>query len=136
MGSHRRRLPEGRSWPLRPSQIAEVLDEAGAPQPTRIGRYGTARVKTVTLNLLWRPEPDWYFGSWQGGDEHVTVSFSSAPSDVRAEVEQSMLAEAIPALAEWLRRASTAPEGWRILEHFRSWTWTSGRIISSGDDVP
>ena len=137
MGSHRRRLPKGRSWPLRPSQIAEVLAELGAPQPTRIWKNaGPATTETVILRVLWWPEPNRYFGSWAGGDEHVTVSFNSAPSEVRADVERAMLSEAIPALAEWLRRASAAPEGWRVLEHSHSWTWAAGRIISSGDDVP
>ena len=73
VGTQRRRLPKGQSWPLRPSQIAEVLAELGAPQPTRIGKFATAGTDSVTLMVRWRPEPDRYFGSWQGGDEHVWV---------------------------------------------------------------
>jgi hypothetical protein len=136
MGTHRRRLPQGRSWPLRPSQIVDVLAELEAPQPTQITKSGTARTDTVTLIVRWQPESWGPFASWEGGDEQVWVSFNSAPSDVRADVERAMLSEAIPALAEWLRRASTAPEGWRVLEHRHDWTWAAGRIISSGDDVP
>src|SRR5438067_13911730 len=136
MGTHRRRLPRGRSWPLRPAQVAELLAELGAPQPSHISAYGTARTDAVTLWASWRPEPGPHSSPWQGGNEHVWVAFNSAPSEVRAEVERAMLAVAVPALADWLRRAAQAPEGWRIMRHRRSWTWHDGQVTASGDDVP
>lgn len=136
MGTHRRRQPQGRSWPLRPAQVAELLAELGAPQPSYISAWGTARTVYVTLSASWRPEPGPHSSAWEGGDEHVWVSFNSAPSEVRAEVERAMLVEAVPALADWLRRAAQAPEGWKIMRHRWTWTWRHGEVTVSGDDLP
>jgi hypothetical protein len=66
----------------------------------------------------------------------VRVVFTSVLSTQRAEAEAEYLRDAVPALAEWLLRASTAPEGWRILEHWHYWTWSGSSIESSGDEVP
>src|SRR5437667_409306 len=107
MGTRRRRLPQGRSWPLRPAKIAEVFADLAAPQPSVIDKYvGNARAEQVHLTVLWNPRRSWSAEPWEGGDEHVRVQFNSVPSDVRLQVEQTMLAEAVPDLAAWLKRAS------------------------------
>jgi len=137
MGTRRRRLPQGRSWPLRPAKLVEALTDLGAPEPSVIYKnLGDAKARTVYLAVHWNPRRSRWSAPWGGGDEHVYVRISSAPSEVRSEVERDLFAGAVPELADWLRRASTAPEGWRILAHERIWTWAEGQVEVSGDDAP
>jgi hypothetical protein len=137
MGTRRRRLSRGRSWPLREARLVETLADLGAPRPSVIYKsLGNIKSRTVDLAVHWNPRRSWWSDPWQGGDEHVYLRFNSAPSEVRSEVERALLSDAVPALADWLKRASTAPEGWRILKHDRTWTWADGQVRASGDDPP
>ena len=134
VGTHRRDLPKGRSWPLRIAQIEELLIQRGAPHPSRISRFPGSRNAPTRVSLLWYPtgraQP------WQGGDEFVSVGYTSVPSEHRAQAERELLAKAIPELADWLLGASRAPEGWRILPHDRVWIWEVGGVSASGDTPP
>ena len=119
------------------TELVETLTDLGAPQPSHIYKgSGNLRARTVSLYVHWHPRRSRWSKPWGGGDESVDVVFTSAPSEVRSEVERALLTEAVPALADWLRRASTAPEGWRILKHHRRWTWADGQVEASGDDPP
>jgi hypothetical protein len=71
---------------------------------------------------------------WAGGDEHVAVRIHDVPSDERAIVEHALLATALPDLVRWLREASTAREGWRMLRHSRTWRWLEGELVSGRDE--
>ena len=134
VGTHRRDLPKGRSWPLRIAQIEELLIERGAPHPSRISRFPGPRTAPTKVSLLWYPtgraQP------WQGGDEYVSVVYTSVPSEHRAQAARELLAEVIPELADWLLGASQAPEGWLILPHDRVRTWEVGGVSASGDTPP
>src|SRR5262249_29878903 len=87
------------------------------------------------VTLDWSPRRSPWEEPWEGGDEYVTVSFTSVLSTQRTAAEEAYLRDTIPELAVWLVRASVAPEGWRILRHRRVWTWRSGRVEASGDEV-
>ena len=120
---------------MRQSEVAELLAERGAPQPTSIVRFVGTNTPRGHLTVLWRPRAGRVLAQgWEGGDENVLVQFSSVPTSDRPRVEQAFRRDVIPELAEWLRRASDAPEGWRILSHKRSWTWDDGAISTSGDE--
>ncbi|MDQ1475700.1 MAG: hypothetical protein QOE62_929, partial [Actinomycetota bacterium] len=54
--------------------------------------------------------------SWDGGPEHVVVTYTDVASDQRAAAEAAYLSVVLPELAEWLIRAVAAPEGWRVLD--------------------
>ena len=117
-------------------QFEEALIKLGAPIPSRIWRFvGTAK-KTTYLTLSWSPLRHHWAEPWGGGDEYVTVSFTSVSSERRAEVRDLYLRRIVPELAGWLRSAATAPEGWRVLRHVRHWDWAEGVLEVSGDAVP
>ena len=68
--------------------------------------------------------------------EHVVVTYTDIASNRRAAAEAAYVAEVLPELADWLVSAAAAPEGWRILNHGRTWTWTDAGVECSGDDFP
>jgi hypothetical protein len=136
MGTHRRELPRGRSWPISVSQVEEALANLGAPLPSRIRRFvGAAKGKTY-FTLSWNPQRSHWAKPWSAGDEYVSVTFTSVASDHRAEVRDIYVGTVLPDLAAWLCRASEAPEGWRILRHERHWNWSEGDLEVSGDNPP
>ena len=81
MGTHRRRLARGRSWPLRRSLIESVLAEHGAPHLTTIsGVSGASRSGRAGMTVRWHPGRPGYPDGWGGGPEYVALSFSSVAS--------------------------------------------------------
>jgi hypothetical protein len=64
----------------------------------------------------------------------VSITIHDVSSDERAAVERALISLAIPEVVEWLRRAAVAPEGWKILQHRRSWRWSDGALTTGHDD--
>jgi hypothetical protein len=118
------------------SQVEQALTSFGAPLPSRIWRYAGAAKGTTYFTLTWNPRRSNWGEPWGGGDEFVTVTFTSVASARRTEVRDLYLGTVLPDLAGWLRRAATAPEGWRILRHGRHWNWSEGILEVSGDEAP
>jgi hypothetical protein len=148
MKAKRHQLPTDRRWPLSPRQVYDALDQAGAPHPSwirrsrpyrpqhlstrdRAGRRGAELVaaSSLILTVSWSPPGSWGV-RWEGGPETVTVWIADIAAADRFSILEAALTTAVPQLAAWLRWASDAPEGWRILRHCRVWHWTGGRITS------
>jgi hypothetical protein len=86
------------------------------------------------LVVTWGPEPSPYFDYWNAGEEDVQVSMPDVASEERAAIERQLCRVAVPELIEWLRFAGTAPDGWRLLRHRRSWCWRDGGIVVGIDE--
>jgi hypothetical protein len=64
----------------------------------------------------------------------VSITIHDVASEERAAVQGALVSTAVPEIVEWLRRAATAPEGWKILQHRRSWRWSDGELTLGEDD--
>jgi hypothetical protein len=140
MGSKRKRreLPKGRSWPLRQAQLLDALAGLGAPAPSAVVRSSwskDARVIGVSWNpLAHRTAIYSVFGDpWAEGDENVVVWVHDVASPDRLAIEQAVLTVVVPALAQWLIQAASAPEGWRLLRHDLEWSWIDEAIVLTKD---
>src|SRR5438046_2804239 len=114
MGTRRRDLPQGRSWPLRAAQLVKALDEGGVPRPSSIGRYRPYRPDGTVLRIDWHPRSGVLQEPWAGGAEHVSITIHDVSSAERAAVERALLASAVPEVVRWLGQAAIAREGWRV----------------------
>jgi hypothetical protein len=81
-------------------------------------------------NHFWARHP------WEAGEEYVELTYSGVAAEQRVQAHDDLMTVVVPNLAQYLRRAAQAPEGWRILRHARTWTWRDGVITSAGDHYP
>jgi hypothetical protein len=117
---------------LRISQIKVALDEAGVPHPSRF--WLRSHRSGPVLVLIWAPKPNLRGPFWSAGDESVVVYLGLVPSAEGARAERGLLETAVPDLVAWLRTATTAPEGWRLLAHELRWEWINNTVVLTKDD--
>ncbi len=114
------------------STILAALDDAHVPHPSEISRITPYRPDGTVMAVEWSPIAGWR-PSWGGGSEHVWAYVCDVASDERAVIESAFRNSALPDLVNWLRFASTAPEGWRVLRHRRVWRWSDGALVADDD---
>lgn len=143
-----RDLPKGRSWPISRKKIEEAVTDAGLPELSWISQYvpyapqyGMNRQQKISGGDLpegWVLYVDWEpfsstFPPWGGGSERVTLWMRDVASDERSDMAAAIQEHVLPELVTWLRAATSAPEGWKILRHRHAWAWIGGRF--RGQDV-
>ena len=79
------------------------------------------------MYVEWRPNPGWTRG-WAAGPEDVSLWVRDVASDSRSELRKQLFEVGMPQLIEWLQRAATNGEGWRLLRHRHAWAWVDGRL--------
>jgi len=146
MASRDRDLPRGRSWPISEADVARAVAEAQLPGLSDIRHYvpyepaWPNKVKLSqpdlppghVLRVNWEPNGIG-MPAWEGGPEKVSVWIRDVPSGERAKIAAVIRNEALPELIGWLRAATSAPEGWRVLRHRHVWAWKDGRI--QGEEI-
>jgi len=134
VGTKRRDLPRGRSWPLRPADVTDALDAEGLPHPKEMNWHRPYRPDGTVLEVGWGPKAYPYFDHWDAGREHLRVWVHDVQSTERQHAERELRRVAIPELVQWIRFAIAAPEGWRLLRHQRTWLWIDGQVVRGIDE--
>ncbi|MFF2077984.1 hypothetical protein ACFVXG_24905 [Kitasatospora sp. NPDC058162] len=138
MPSRNRRLPRELSWPLTPTDVRAVL---GAQETDAVDLYfsdSTAPDGTL-LHAEWVPPLRSNYGV---GGFHpavwssVWVRVTPLPAAERAAARLALRHSALPELAAWIAAVRTAPEGWTLSRHSRSWRLAGGTTASRDDREP
>ncbi|MFJ5921391.1 hypothetical protein ACIQF6_02165 [Kitasatospora sp. NPDC092948] len=132
MPARNRQLPRGLSWPLTSTDIRSTLGAEDVP----VGFWRAVREDGVLVSAEWLPR---LRGNYGGGIhpglwETFRVEVWPLPSARRAAARQTLRAEVLPALVEWIAAARSAPEGWQVVGHSRSWRVADGGAVTYVDD--
>ena len=96
MRSWTKKLPKGRSYPLKPSVLEAAVAEAGIRLPVELARIDSS--KEAAFRATYNPS-----GSFPKG-ELFDLSCQSVPSERAVEVRAALEAEVIPQFVEWAKR--------------------------------
>ena len=95
MRSWQKRLPKGRSYPVRPSVLEAAIADAGIILPVELARIDSSAEAALTAGY----SPP---GSFPKG-ELFELTCQSVPSGRAMEVRAALEAEAIPKFVEWAK---------------------------------
>src|SRR5258706_15548350 len=121
MSRRRLTLPRDRGWAVRAEDFLDRLRVAGAPELSGYTRFQPYMPDGTVIGIDWDPNSRWWRTGWGAGPERVTLSIHDVPVTERAEVERQVIDTVLPDLAQWLKDAADAADGWRLLPHHRSW---------------
>ncbi|MFI5529829.1 hypothetical protein ACIA8O_14945 [Kitasatospora sp. NPDC051853] len=139
MSARNHRLPRHLTWPLRPRDVRIALgigpeadlDLSFDDRPWRDG---------TLLHAEWLPPRPSNYGtgtdpaSWNG------LRFRIAPTTTAVSHENGLrvvlIHHAIPQLGAWATAALSAPEGWTLSAHSRSWRFTEKHVQYRDDLRP
>jgi hypothetical protein len=95
MRSWQKKLPKGRSYPLKPSFLEAAIANAGITLPVELARIDSSKDAAFTAGY----SPP---GSFPKG-ELFELTCQSVPSEHATEIRAALEAEAIPQFVEWAK---------------------------------
>ncbi|WP_156358181.1 hypothetical protein [Sphingobium sp. Leaf26] len=96
MLSSKDKLPKGRSYPLKPSELERAISHHDLRLPVEFTRWDKF---DDVLQASFYPD-----GSWPGHDgDFIWVYCKAVPSEIRTAISSKMLTEAIPQLMAWAK---------------------------------
>lgn len=106
------KLPEGWSYPLKRSVLDSALKAAGVTEVFGVRySYGGGQQRYRPLRVQFDGDEPRPFGPGT-----VSITVYAVPSAERRST-MAKLAASLAAVCEWIRRAETAPPGWRMTRH-------------------
>lgn len=102
MDSRKDKLPDGRSYPLRPSLLEAAIAEARLQLPVKLTRWDYKRKQT--LEATFSPEPG------LATDVGFWVVCGAVPSDQVAVIRECLENEGIPQFIQWAREMEELDE--------------------------
>lgn len=123
MGRVPRKLAPGWSWPVRASEVDEVVP--GFTYLTWSPPWGPGRRSQPTdegwlLAAYWRAEP--------GRMPPFRLTIYAVPSALRQQLRRQVAETVGPAVSAW-RADADGGDGWRMLDHYEGWFWTSDGTV-------
>jgi hypothetical protein len=120
-----RKLPDGWSWPLKPSDLPAIF-----PGVSTVYWYGPAagpKPSSGPLVLLaWSARPD-------SRMPEPTLMIWAVPSEMRARIRGELQTEAAADVKRWLSALADRGDGWRMLKHLQRWEWSDAAIRCSAE---
>ncbi|MGW6982988.1 hypothetical protein ACWGE1_26715 [Streptomyces sp. NPDC054932] len=137
MSARNRRLPRDLSWPLSPTDIRTAL---GTGETIAVDLRFDDRTWSdgTLLHVEWIPPLSSNYGTGIDPGLWNTVRIHIAPiADIRRGIARlALLRHALPELAAWTYAARSAPEGWALSSHSRSWRFEDRSIAHRDDHEP
>ncbi|MFJ9245363.1 hypothetical protein [Streptomyces sp. NPDC101776] len=128
MSARNRRLPRHRAWPLTTTDIAECL----GPLLTRVTdlRFLTGQdCGSIVLGAAWvAPGPRAYGRGIHPDSVGFRMDVHPVDAPERAATRAVLRARALPQLHDWITRAISADETWRLTPHQHYWRLADGRL--------
>jgi hypothetical protein len=124
-------MPKGVAWPLRRKLLGKALTAAGVSKllPVKYDYSAPEPESTIVLHALFFAE----------GSRIVSVAGRTQVSIYpvlkrdRLAVEEALISEILPKLADWLRDAEQADGAWRGSNHSFCVFWSNATMSSVSD---
>jgi hypothetical protein len=114
-----RKLARGWSWPLRPSEVEEVVPGFGHvtwSSPRGPGGDGHPTEEGWLLAAHWWARP--------GAMPPLRLTVYAVPSSLRRPLREAIVESVAPSVVRW-RADADRSEGWRMLDHHEGWLWSA-----------
>lgn len=121
------RLPQGLSWPLKPSDIGVLFPDAGYTRMISGVRMETGEQgPRVLLDATWTE---------RSRITQPMLTIFAVPSNLRSELARIVESQAAPAVQSWMASIPSRGDGWRMLDHeIRIWWTLAGDQIKLSED--